>query len=412
MTILEKFEEHLKSQGKSKSVYTQYPKYIVKASDIVKDGKRYLDAIMYGGISDQLDGCDGLLLGLEALLSDPALPTSNKSSCKCYMTGVRELDKFIRASAHPTALPAAKPTVKSAAKPSGKTASSKKPKVTPGRRRCSPCCKIPLGPDAAKVGNVSYRNDIPVYMRVPELCSCLDWNYKRILSLAGSLISFPIGSFLREIPVILSTECPLKDWEKGDDYLVREVKEHIMNSEGRTTPDKIRAILDDPYFHDRVLGRFFYKNTDPYIEIYYLNFDCSNIHRFFSAIASILAHEYMHYLQYSLCTHFGVTNPFSGAEATVVSEALADFFSLLYSVSEGKRQDIETAEDRYNLWCKRRGTGWPYAEALCFFTVSGNTLRFSDKLNDYFSHGSVQKLNEVFCDSPIPGIAYDTLKFR
>ena len=53
-----------------------------------------------------------------------------------------------------------------------------------------------------------------------------------------------------------------------------------------------------------------------------------------------------------------------------VSEAIADFFGVLFSLCRVERLtnmfDMQVADKRYKNWKEREGSGWPYAYALHF----------------------------------------------
>ena len=117
-----------------------------------------------------------------------------------------------------------------------------------------------------------------------------------------------------------------------------------------------------------------------------------------AGLANVLAHEYMHYMEYRYCLLRGVTS----YKNEKLSEAMAEFFGVLYVLQRkcfsnyALNEKANVAEHRYNEWVNRFGTCWPYAEALHFYTVNGNTSGFSFNYADYVNNGATNKLVEVF----------------
>lgn len=156
-------------------------------------------------------------------------------------------------------------------------------------------------------------------------------------------------------------------------------------------------VQDGPEEEQKVLGRFF-AGQKPYIEIYYKNIKSNKA----ATLRNCLAHEYLHYLHYI----------YAGAEFSNASkelmEALADFFGVLYSVHRHGKDDLTMARSRYRAWKKFEGC-WPYAFALCFYTVYGNEMKFSTDYSQYEKHGSIGKFTRIFFSTTHPDSAYDAL---
>ena len=157
--------------------------------------------------------------------------------------------------------------------------------------------------------------------------------------------------------------------------------------------------------HTTRIGGMFVDKPYLHIEIYFNQFAASCWDEYISKIGNTLAHEYMHYLEYEYCKR-------QGQESFVdkrVSEALADFFGVIYSIARKQRYDLEVARNKYDLWRTFEGSGWPYAYALHFYSVLGCEMPFASIIEDYIKHGSVNKLIEVFYATPNPNTAYDKL---
>ena len=117
----------------------------------------------------------------------------------------------------------------------------------------------------------------------------------------------------------------------------------------------------------------------------------------------------MHYLEY--CRRFRKKS-YNDAN---VSEALADFFSVIYSLKRATDRfvitvtdRIEVAEKRYNEWVKWDGSGWPYAYALYF--MKKRIRGFSPVFAEYYGKGCIDKLRTVFAAVLNPIDAYGKLK--
>lgn len=158
---------------------------------------------------------------------------------------------------------------------------------------------------------------------------------------------------------------------------------------------------------DRVTGEFVKQGPDaegPYIAIYFNQYSANSWNDYIAKIVKTLAHEYAHYCEYVYCNEH-LQNSYQDAR---VSEAIADFFGVLYSIKIGK---IKIAEDRYNLWVKRFRSSWPYAYALCFYVVGKAKILFTDYYLAYYDNGVIDKFIEVFLSTPDAAIAFNKLVY-
>jgi hypothetical protein len=126
-------------------------------------------------------------------------------------------------------------------------------------------------------------------------------------------------------------------------------------------------------------------------------------HHFSAEIAQTLAHEYWHFLHayYVSTITRNTVDPF---EDERVSEAMADFFGVLYSRERG---DSEIVEERYASWRRNDKNVWPYAYALHFLLEP-----YKGKLSAYGDAEIVQacgKLRQVFKSTPNVAVALDIL---
>jgi hypothetical protein len=154
----------------------------------------------------------------------------------------------------------------------------------------------------------------------------------------------------------------------------------------------------------RICGTFV-DEPYPHIEIYFNQFSASCWDEYLAKVGNVLAHEYLHYLEYEHCRR----NGHESYADDRVSEALADFFGALYSIDRATKNDLAVALNKYNLWRVLDGSGWPYAYALYFYCIKGKEMPFSSNYADYIRHGSINKLVDVFDATPIPKDAYDKL---
>ena len=238
-----------------------------------------------------------------------------------------------------------------------------------------------------------YCDDVPFAEREENLRSELENEYPKILEFAKRIFGADNGY----IPVYLSKKTPPSSKYK--------VKKTFLNKLRRKNQQEIgdleREILDTGTIVTTTVAKFF-PGEKPFIEIYYKNLPTK--YRLEEAI-NYLAHEYMHFMEFV----YTVKNKAAAFSDDRVSEALADFFGVMYSINRGQKSDLSVAINRYDLWRILEGSGWPYAYALYFYRVNGNKMTFSSSYSDYIRHGSVDKLIDVFSSTLNPKDAYDKL---
>ena len=253
---------------------------------------------------------------------------------------------------------------------------------------------------------VYYNDNVDINKRVEGLCEKLEIEYIEYLTHFASYIFRDIidGEFY--LPkVVLCKECPSEIWTNSDSFITRKINELIKKGD-LVNEQQIAQILRH---QSRIAGEFIH-NPRPLIKIYFNQFDSADWNEYFAEISQTLAHEYMHYLEYEYCRRSG-SKSFTEAN---VSEALADFFSVIYSLSRGTdkfvitdKDRIEVAEKRYNEWVKWDGSGWPYAYALYF--MKKRIKGFSPIFREYYDKGCIEKLRTVFVATLNPKDAYGKL---
>ena len=246
---------------------------------------------------------------------------------------------------------------------------------------------------------VQYYFDVPTIERDEMLRKTLEAEYPKILQFAEEV--FLVNK--EYIPVYLSKETPPARVYRCPKKFIDELRKR--RQEQRDISDSERRLMDEiierKVYVVSIVAQFFY-GEKPYIEIYYKNLPRDN--RLECAI-NCLAHEYMHFLEYEYCFN-------NGGKAFAddrVSEALAGFFGAVYSIKRGGKFDLEVAWNSYVAWSVLSGSGWPYAFALYFYTVKGIKRRFSSSFADYITHGSINKMLEVFHATPDAVDAYNKL---
>ncbi len=266
-------------------------------------------------------------------------------------------------------------------------------------------CKLPRTGYDPDGGYINYDHfSVDEDMMVPELAYALEGEYEAIYGLARDLFCPPDMQFER-IPVILSPKCCYADYEKGNAYLAKEVKELVSKKGDGVSAEEIKYILDNDRFIDRSFGRFFPKVGEPYIEIYYRNVSSSNFKEYVKKLAQCLAHEYMHYVQYKYCELLKAKD----MPSELILGSMADFFSVLYSIERKDKVREKIAKARYDLWEERFISLWPHAQALRFYTVGGNTMKFSTDFKDYKDHGCIEKISKMLWSLDKPTDALDIL---
>ncbi len=214
---------------------------------------------------------------------------------------------------------------------------------------------------------------------------------------------------IERIPVILSPEIRKRTYKRSDAEIAKQICDLFKQQDGNVTEQEIMAILQQSktVITHKILGEFI-KADKPYIILYYKAIGGKTREEKVAGLANVLAHEYMHYMEYRYCLSKGVAS----SENEKLSEAMADFFGVLHILKYkyyAAREKETVAEDRYNAWKRYFGSSWPYAEALHFYSVDDITMGFSTEYSDYDNFGSVEKLRKVFCESYDPDIAYNTL---
>ena len=240
----------------------------------------------------------------------------------------------------------------------------------------------------------------------------LEGEYERILGFGRDLLGLDSSHLLKDsnvkrierIPVIFRPEIKKSTYKADDNYISEMLLGQIREKGRDITQKEILNILKNRSITDIIVGEFI-DGQEPYIVIYYNAIKGSNRDELIAKVANVLAHEYMHYMEYVYCSVHGV----AFYRNKRLSEAMADFFGVIYSINCHTSESIITARKRYDLWKKRFHSCWPYASALLFYRVSGLFMSFSDEYVKYVSHGSENKLKDIFEKSLNADIAYDML---
>ena len=247
--------------------------------------------------------------------------------------------------------------------------------------------------------HVKYEINVLQEEQVPELCSFLESEYERIIHFAKKVFNeWPQIIDMTRIPVVLKKECPAYIYLHNDEYVTKKINELIECGKKISVEDTKSLLRHE----DRICGMF-KEVPDVHIEIFYRQIDASCWGQYIAELAQILAHEYAHYLEYAYCNLHGKM-PFMDDN---VSEAIADFFGVLYSLYRSGKFDFEAANCRYNSWKKYEGSGWPYACALYFLKRP-----YKPELTDYSDSEmkvSKNKLKDVFDAVLDPVDAYQKL---
>lgn len=204
---------------------------------------------------------------------------------------------------------------------------------------------------------------------------------------------------IEQIHVILSPEIKKKTYKTDDCDIAKKICELVQKKHGNIHEQDILEILRKKVnFKEKILGEFC-PEEKPYIILYYKAIGGKTKGEKIARLAQVLAHEYMHYMEYAYCSVMGTTY----YQNEFLSEAMADFFGVLYLIhsigyhsASLRTEKIDVARSRYDEWVKREGTPWPYAEALYFYSVDGISMGFSNDYDVYNKHGSKDKLIRVF----------------
>ena len=258
------------------------------------------------------------------------------------------------------------------------------------------------------LGLVVYENSVPNSARIPGLCEFIEKEYEKIREFARRVL-VDIWQDFPAVPVYLSKERPEKTYYYDREFLLRKMREYCAKCERESCEPpycRIDGVLEKyAPFTDRINGRYF-DGIEPHIVLYFKNFDkphnLSN-HHFAAEISQTLAHEYWHFLHayYVSTITRNTVDPF---EDERVSEAMADFFCVLYS---RERSDSAIVEERYTLWREKDKNIWPYAYALHFLSAPYK-VKFS-AYDDAEIVKACKKLRHVFKATPNVAVALDIL---
>lgn len=236
--------------------------------------------------------------------------------------------------------------------------------------------------------------------QVPGLCRAIDKALDVICQFAQERFDVRIQGW--PLRVLLCKECPTEIYTHPDSYVTKKIKEMVKKGEP-ITEAKVSSILRRV---DRIGGEFVAESDLP-IRIYFRQFDVATKQELFDAIIHVVAHEYMHYMEYHYVRGQFGKKP---QRDDRVSEAMADFFAVLFSLDQGTPNHRRIAKCRYDEWQEMADSSWPYAYARYFYTVHGNTMGFSYRFAEYLKHKSVDKLTKVFLLSSNKKLAFNKLE--
>lgn len=289
--------------------------------------------------------------------------------------------------------------------------------------------------DVIRRENVFYDNNVTASERVPGLCAAVSNEIECVYGILGNVFgdkllqqAFDCGrvydNAFRKIPVVLSKEMPEKGWNvmRVD---MNDLLNLILKNQGNNPGDFKKVILDYINNHtssitDVIYGMYYptggekyfsqlpkpyyHEGRDgvPYIKIFYRNVDCPDVEKYKAVIFSTLSHELFHFFHDQASP---VYNSICDSRDPVI-EGTADFFSSYYCID---RYNVESnsdptmaqarltvAEDEYLGWKKRFDYCWPYAYALCLYTIKGMLHSLPKLTSDYATLGLLDKLKEVF----------------
>ena len=238
------------------------------------------------------------------------------------------------------------------------------------------------------------------------------------------------------IPILISGETPHKYYKYSNRERAKKIVSRILRNIRHGSEEDLIDIVEDELkgklgFSDKLLGTYHhdgcpitsfeyselvYSNfgyideTKPYIKLYYKNFSYETDEELRIALSNCLAHEYFHFSHHQLIgDNFNKSSGKGAKWRNAVIEALADFFSISYSLDKYKRTEnrnrlcLDLAKNRYNLWTERFDSEtleakWPYAYAYCFFYENGiwkGNLWDSNNVTDSVLNGCREKFNDV-----------------
>lgn len=254
-----------------------------------------------------------------------------------------------------------------------------------------------MGPDKENE-LVRYERDVAEWEQIPELCARLREEYELIIDFWREKLGKYISCQLGEIPIRLSKKMLQKTYTNSDEYIAKKIDEAQRREERLLSSEKLTEIIRNARsFTHRIAGHFVQEyhfesgRIGPCIVLYYLVPNAADPDEYFAKMAQTLAHEYLHYTEFMCHEDLAFKNKY-------VSEAMADYFGVLYSFERG---DILLACARCELWRDRFGSNWPYAHARYFYFVRGREVFKRD--------GVPEKLPEVFSALPNVKRAYHIL---
>ena len=251
---------------------------------------------------------------------------------------------------------------------------------------------------------VRYNTNVYENEKVENLCSRIESEYRELVyHFARDIFD---EHFRQDFPplikVVLCKECPSKIYLNSDAYVTKKVNELIKRGK-MLSPTDVSKILR---FNMRIAGEFISGDV-PYIKIYFNQFEAKSMEEYVSMVMNVLAHEFAHYLEFEYCKRYKVPH----YQDERVSEAIADFFGLLFSCYRSEivigAFDLDVVEKRYNGWLSREGSGWPYAYALHFLRTP-----YKSKFSEYSAAEidvAREKLRTVFQATPDVHVAFGKL---
>ena len=275
--------------------------------------------------------------------------------------------------------------------------------------------EIPEPDDYIRIGMHFYKLRDDLHIDIDDdLIFHLEDEYECIEGFGAREISKKhCGKHIEKIPVIFRPEIKKKTHTVNDEDIAKMICELFREKRCNVREEEVLEILKKKKtITDTVLGEFVSFPT-PHIILYYNAIGGKTFKEKLAAFAMTLAHEYMHYMEYSYCISKGV----DFYKNKKLSEAIADFFAVVYllsslctgySVAEKEKENI--IEKRYNTWVKRLSYCWPYSYALYFLKIYGKAMRFSMNFSDYQAYGCLEKLSDVFENSYDAAHAFEILK--
>ena len=248
---------------------------------------------------------------------------------------------------------------------------------------------------------VKYNTNVSGVEKVEDLCGRIESEYRELVyHFARDVFDdYFKQDFPPFIKVLLCQECPSKIYLNSDAYVTKKVNELIKRGK-MVSPTDVSKILR---FNMRIAGEFISGDV-PHIKIYFNQFEAKSTEEYVSLVMNVLAHEFAHYLEFEYCKRYKVPH----YQDERVSEAIADFFGLLFSCFRSEliitSFDLDVVDKRYNGWLAREGSGWPYAYALHFLRAP-----YKSKFSEYSVAeigAAREKLRIVFQTTPDVNVAF------